>query len=161
MFASHAPENYNCPFCGLVRGDVSDAGNRCELTDVIYQDDDLVVFVAVDGFGPHPGHVMISPTKHYETLYEMPAEVLARTALMAKEVALTIKRVWEPDGISTRQHNEPAGNQHVWHYHLHIFPRFADDRLYQHLRQPVEPEVRAELARQLAPELDASTTFIG
>ena len=37
---SHAPDGYVCPFCGLVAGDVSDPGNRCELEDVVYQDED-------------------------------------------------------------------------------------------------------------------------
>jgi len=34
------------------------------------------------------------------------------------------------DGVSTRQHNEPAGNQDTWHYHVHVFPRYIDDGLY-------------------------------
>jgi len=34
------------------------------------------------------------------------------------------------DGISTRQHNEPFGNQDVWHYHVHVFPRYENDNLY-------------------------------
>src|SRR5690625_7239552 len=60
---SHAPAGYVCPFCGLVNGDVADPNNRCAISDVIYQDDDLIVFSAADGFGPRAGHVMISPTK--------------------------------------------------------------------------------------------------
>ena len=45
--ASHAPDDYVCPFCGLVAGDVSDPGNRCELGDTVYQDEDLLVLIAV------------------------------------------------------------------------------------------------------------------
>lgn len=153
MIVSHAPEDYVCPFCGLVAGDVSDPGNRCELTDVVYQDEDLIVFIAVDGFGPYEGHAMISPARHYETLYELPDDVLQRIALMARSVALAMKRAWAPEGISTRQHNEPAGNQHVWHYHLHLFPRWSDDMLYRQMRHAVEPQVRALKARELAASL--------
>ena len=39
--------------------------------------------------------------------------------------------VYKGDGVSTRQHNEPAGNQDVWHYHLHVFPRYQDDAFYE------------------------------
>ena len=45
-------------------------------------------------------------------------------------MALTMKVVYSCDGISTRQHNEPAGNQDVWHYHLHVTPRYKDDVFY-------------------------------
>lgn len=45
-------------------------------------------------------------------------------------MAIAFKRVYGCDGVSTRQHNEPAGNQEVWHYHLHVFPRYVDDDLY-------------------------------
>ena len=47
MIGSHAPEGYVCPFCGLVNGDVSDPDNRCELEDLVYQDEDVIVFIAV------------------------------------------------------------------------------------------------------------------
>lgn len=152
-FPSHAPEGYVCPFCGLVEGDVSDPGNRCELTDLVHQDEDVIVFMACDGFGPHEGHAMISPARHYETLYDLPDAVLQKIALMARHVAVAMKAAWAPEGVSTRQHNEPAGNQHVWHYHLHIFPRWPDDMLYRQLRHPVDPEVRAAKARELRPAL--------
>lgn len=44
--------------------------------------------------------------------------------------ALALKAALSCDGISTRQQNEPAGDQDVWHYHVHVFPRYADDGLY-------------------------------
>lgn len=157
---SHAPAGYVCPFCGLVNGDVADPNNRCALSDLIYQDDDLIVFSAADGFGPRAGHVMICPAKHYETLYDLPDTVLMRIGLMAREVALAMKRAWNPEGISTRQHNEPSGNQHVWHYHLHVFPRYADDMLYRQLRQPMDIAYREQIAQDIRAVLNAPATFL-
>ena len=116
------------------------------------------MLIAVDGFGDHEGHAMVCPAEHYENLYDLPPRVLQRIALMAQQVALAMKRAWAPDGVSTRQHNEPAGNQHVWHYHLHVFPRFEGDMLYRQLRHPVAPEVRARKARELAAALDPAPT---
>lgn len=120
-----------CPFCGLVEGDVSDPGNRCELTDLVHQDEDVIVFMACDGFGPHEGHAMISPARHYETLYDLPDAVLQKIALMARHVAVAMKAAWAPEGVSTRQHNEPAGGQDVWHLHVHVLPRHPGDDLYR------------------------------
>ncbi|MDY6055200.1 HIT family protein [Micrococcus sp.] len=157
---SHAPEGYVCPFCGLVAGDVSDPGNRCELTDTVHQDEDVIVLIAADGFGEHEGHAMVCPAEHHENLYTMPDRVLQRIALTARQVALAMKAAWAPDGVSTRQHNEPAGNQHVWHYHLHVFPRYEQDLLYGQRRHAVDPAVRAQRARELAAALDMGPTRI-
>lgn len=157
---SHAPAGYVCPFCGLVNGDVADPNNRCALSDVIYQDDELIVFTAADGFGPRAGHVMVCPTEHYEALYHLPDRVLMRISLMVREVAFAMKRAWNPEGISTRQHNEPSGNQHVWHYHLHVFPRYANDMLYRQLRQPIDVAYRAEIAQDIKATLNPATTFL-
>ena len=49
---------------------------------------------------------------------------------MSKKIAIALKVVYECDAVSTRQHNEPDGNQDVWHFHLHIVPRYKDDNLY-------------------------------
>jgi len=48
----------------------------------------------------------------------------------AQKVAFALKRAYGCDGISTRQHSEPAGSQEVWHYHLHVTPRYMDDLFY-------------------------------
>ncbi len=157
---SHAPAGYVCPFCGLVNGDVGDPNNRCALSDLIYQDDDLIVFTAADGFGPRAGHVMVCPTQHYEALYHLPDRVLMRISLMVREVAFAMKRAWDPEGISTRQHNEPSGNQHVWHYHLHVFPRYANDMLYRQLRQPMDVGYRAEIAQDIKATLNPAATLL-
>ncbi|GAA1824909.1 HIT family protein [Nesterenkonia flava] len=153
LWSSHAPAGYRCPFCALAEGDTSDPGNRCELSDLVHQDEDLLVFIACDGFGPHPGHAMITPVGHYEALYDLDDRLLARIGAMSRDVALAMKKAWNPEGTSVRQHNEPAGNQHVWHYHLHIFPRYSDDMLYRQIRQPLDPEYRARLAAELQPAL--------
>jgi len=57
--------------------------------------------------------------------------------------------VYKCDGVSTRQHNEPSGNQDVWHYHLHVFPRYKNDNLYKTDRRNSEPEERTEYAEKL------------
>lgn len=153
LWSSYTSEGYLCPFCGLAAGEVSDPGNRCELSDLVHQDQDLLVFMACDGFGPYEGHAMIIPSAHYEALYDLPDSVLAKIGTMQRDVALAMKLAWASPGTSVRQHNEPAGNQHVWHYHLHVFPRYSDDMLYRQVRHPVDVEVRARKAQELSAAL--------
>lgn len=59
--------------------------------------------------------------------------------------------VWQHDGTSTRQHNEPAGYQDVWHLHVHVFPRYDGDRLYERHEEKrwASPAERAPYAAKL------------
>lgn len=148
-FGSHAPEAYVCPFCELLAGGPLTDGNLCAPTDLVYRDDLVAVIMACDGFGPYGGHAMVIPVDHHESLYDLPDEVASAIMLTTRATALAMKRAWNPEGTSTRQHNEPAGNQHVWHYHQHVFPRYADDNLYRHLRHRVAVADRAAKAEQL------------
>ncbi|MHA7188975.1 HIT family protein [Arthrobacter sp. MDT2-16] len=149
-FAHHAPAGYRCPFCDLARGDFSNARNLCRPGDVIHSDDLVLAFIASHGFEPNPGHVLVTPREHFELLYELPDDVAARIMTLTRDIAIAIKLAWAPDGISTRQHNEPAGSQHVWHYHQHVLPRWHDDGFYFTPKRPiVDPAVRARKADEL------------
>jgi len=63
-------------------------------------------------------------------LYDMPNGISHKIFDFSKTVAIALKATYNCDGTSMRQHNEPAGNQDVWHFHLHIFPRYLNDDLY-------------------------------
>ncbi|MHA7178908.1 HIT family protein [Arthrobacter sp. MDB2-24] len=155
-FAHHAPEGYQCPFCDLARNDFSNPKNLCRPGDVIYSDDLVLAFIASHGFEPNPGHVLITPRAHVELLYELPDDVAARIMTLTRDIAIAIKRAWTPDGVSTRQHNEPAGSQHVWHYHQHVLPRWHDDGFYFTPKRPiVDPVIRARKADELRAFLPA------
>ena len=83
----------------------------------------------------------------------MPDELGAQLFRASRRVALALKEAYGSDGVSTRQHNEPAGNQDVWHFHLHLFPRYLDDGLYlrsaeRFLTTPSQRRPDAEKLRQ-------------
>lgn len=71
------------------------------------------------------------PKKHFENIYNIPDTLLADVYITVKKIAIAIKTTYKSDGTSTRQHNEPAGNQNVWHFHVHVFPRYDNDELYK------------------------------
>lgn len=74
---------------------------------------------------------MVVPNEHFENIYDIPEELLAEVYKVVKKISIAIRSTYNCEGVSTRQHNEPAGNQDVWHFHVHVFPRFEKDRLYQ------------------------------
>lgn len=124
---SHAPSGCRCPFCALVRGEAFDElhSTQADLTDL------AVAFVASHGWANNPGHVLVVPVRHVESLHELPDEDGAAVSAVARRVARAMRASYPGcAGVSTRQYNEPAGGQDVWHYHLHVFPRYPGDGLY-------------------------------
>jgi histidine triad (HIT) family protein len=126
---SHAPPNYQCPFC-LLRDGVFNHPVLSHQADVVYHTERVIAFVASHQWRGNIPNVLVIPTEHFENVYSLPAEYGADIQQAIKLVALALKAVYNCDGVSTRQHNEPAGSQDVWHYHMHVTPRFKKDRFY-------------------------------
>jgi histidine triad (HIT) family protein len=145
---SHAPPDYHCPFCNIAAGGETDRNLR---SDHVWRDEATTAFVSPKWWETNPAHVIVIPNEHFENLYEAPEQSLAAVYATAKRVALALKSAYGCDGTSTRQHNEPAGNQDVWHFHVHVYPRYAGDRLYEnHARvRWVDSEERAPYADRL------------
>jgi histidine triad (HIT) family protein len=145
---NHAPQDYDCPFCRLA------AGGEDHLTrqrDVVRRTDRALAFVASRWWPNNQGHVLVVPTAHHENLYDLPADSGHAVQDLVREVAIAIRSTYNCTGTSTRQHNEPAGYQDAWHYHVHVFPRYESDNLYntRHLPTPATPEAREPYIRQL------------
>lgn len=145
---SHASSSYICSFCRMVQGDFSPPVLSAS-EDIIWQDDDVFAFISVKQWPNNLGHALIVPVAHYENLYELPDELGAAIHRLARRIALAMKSAYGCEGISTRQHNEPAGDQDVWHYHLHVFPRWTGDNLYGSTGAIAPVEERRLWAQQL------------
>jgi histidine triad (HIT) family protein len=145
---NHEPKDYQCPFCKLVTG-IEDEINKKVF--IVYEDDHTLAYIAPKWWVNNPGNVLVVPKKHVENIYDIKDELLAKVYQTAKKVALAIKETYPSDGTSMRQHNEPAGNQDVWHLHVHIFPRYKNDDLYKnHYQQEwVSDEKRLPYAEKL------------
>ncbi len=98
--------------------------------DIFYQDNEIIAFVGGKCWINNPAGTIIIPNKHYENIYDLPNELGHKIFDFSKELAIALKEVYKCEGVSTRQHNEPAGNQDVFHYHYHVIPRYKDDKLY-------------------------------
>lgn len=125
---NHEPKEYTCPMCVLAKGGETDLNKQ---TDIVYEDGDVIALVSPKWWVKNPGNILIIPREHVENIYDISDELLSKIQCLGKKVALGIKEAYKSDGTSFRQHNEPAGGQNVWHYHLHVFPRWEGDDLYQ------------------------------
>ena len=145
---SHQPEGYACPFCRVAAGH-DDEGVYTRQTDVVYRDELVTAFINASWWPANPGHVLVVPNRHYENVYDIPDDLLAAVQVTGKRIALALKVAYGCDGTSFRQHNEPAGYQEVWHYHLHVFPRYHDDDLYRRRKRTTTPAERLPYAEKL------------
>ena len=128
MKISHAPEGYECLVCQIVGGEATE---RIQPEHVVRRYDRVTVFMNPRWWEIVRGNVLVVPNEHYENLYELPVDYGTPIQEAQRDAAIAMKLAFECDGVSTRQHNEPAGNQEVWHYHLHVFPRWENDDLYK------------------------------
>lgn len=93
--------------------------------------------------------MLVIPLAHFESIYDLPPALGEPIQRAAWATAVAMKRAYGCDGVSTRQHNEPAGNQDVWHHHLHVFPRWDGDDLYRTSGVWAPPERLVENANLL------------
>lgn len=126
---NHAPKDYKCVLCLPALG-IESGETMMRQADIFYKDDLVIAAVNSKFIETNPGHVIIFPINHFENIYDMPDEILSRVSKLTKQVSIAMKRIRNCEGITIHQNNEPASNQHAFHYHQHIFPRWKGDKLY-------------------------------
>ena len=109
----------NCIFCKIAAGEIQ--------STTLYEDQDFRVILDL---GPaSKGHALILPKEHYANIYEIPDELAAKAIVLAKKMAGAMTRALKCDGFNIVQNNgEPAG-QTVFHFHMHLIPRYEDDQV--------------------------------
>jgi histidine triad (HIT) family protein len=155
----HEPENYACPFCALISPDFPGDGINAP-SDVFLRTERTTAFIAPKWWPNNVGHALVIPNAHHENLYDLPAEHGHAVHDAVREVAIAIRATYGCAGVSTRQHNEPAGYQDVWHLHVHVFPRYPGDELYSSMPLPefAPRSERAPYAERLRDYLTLSRT---
>lgn len=143
---NHAPAEYDCPFCRLAGG-LSTGLSGPE--DVVYVGSLVTAFLSIHWFPNNPGHVLVVPNQHFENIYDLPTEIATEVHRVSREVAIAFKRLYGCHGVSIRQNNEPAGDQDVWHYHLHVVPRYEGDDLDRRLWRRTTPDERRPFSAML------------
>jgi histidine triad (HIT) family protein len=146
----HAPPGYRCPFCRNITTGESDLP-----LEIVHRDDDVAVKMNPRWRPNNPGSVVVVPIEHHENVFDLPAALGTPLQRAVRSAAIAMKSAYGCEGISIRQHNEPAGDQDVWHFHVHVFPRWDGDDLDRSeavLADPAEIRRRADLLRAAWPE---------
>jgi histidine triad (HIT) family protein len=99
-----------------------------------WQDDVCVAFASI--YPLQPGHLLLVPRRHVENLYGLPDDVGAHLLPVASRIGRAMKTALRADGLSVRQNNEKAGDQTVFHFHMHLIPRWEGKEVFKTLIDP-------------------------
>ena len=105
----------DCIFCKIIKGTIP--------AKIVTQNDDVVVFLSLEN------HPLIVTKNHFDNVYNLDDRSASEVMKMAVKIANAVKIGLNADGVNLIQSNEPAAHQDVFHFHLHIIPRFHQDAI--------------------------------
>lgn len=103
-----------------------------------YQTETIAVIIALEG------HVLIVPKQQYKDIFELPDEIAAEIMQTAVKVAKALKATTDCGGVNLIQSNGTVAGQEVFHFHLHIKPRFIDDGIILKWDTNTKPEIERQ-----------------
>ena len=107
----------NCIFCKLANGEIPSA--------TVYEDEAFRVILDLNP--ATRGHALILPKEHFENVFEMPEEWVTGAFALARKMAKKMKDALKCDGFNLVQNNGAAAGQTVFHFHIHLIPRYEED----------------------------------
>ena len=111
----------NCIFCKIAGGEIPAA--------TLYEDENFRVILDL---GPaSKGHALILPKAHAANIYEISDELAAKAMILAKKMARVMTGALHCDGFNIVQNNGKCAGQSVFHFHMHLIPRYAGDHAIQ------------------------------
>ena len=130
----------DCIFCKIAAGEMP--------AEIVQEDEHTLAFMDINPWTS--GHALVIPRAHSRNLYEVADEDLSRTMAAAKRLASRMRDRLDADGVNLLNACEPAAWQTVFHFHVHVIPRYEDDPLQVPTRpREAEQEQLAEIAAEL------------
>jgi histidine triad (HIT) family protein len=109
----------SCIFCKIASGEIPSA--------TLYEDEDFRVILDLNPASK--GHALILPKEHYADLFEIPEETAAKAVGVAKKIGLKLTKGLNASGMNLLQNNGISAGQTVFHFHMHLIPRYDNDQM--------------------------------
>ncbi|MEK7147050.1 MAG: HIT family protein [Patescibacteria group bacterium] len=106
-----------CLFCKIIKKEIK--------AEIIYEDNEAIAFL--DNSPRAPGHTMVLPKQHAETILELDDNLIRPVFHAVKITASFIKKTLKPDGFTIGINHGKASGQVIDHLHIHIIPRWQND----------------------------------
>ncbi len=120
----------NCIFCKIANGEIP--------SKTLYEDDMFRVILDINPASK--GHALILPKKHFANIYELDNTTAAEVFVLGKRMTAAMTEALGCDGFNIMQNNGEAAGQTVFHFHMHLIPRYADDGLVLSMEGKGEPD---------------------
>ncbi len=129
----------NCIFCKIVEGEIP--------SWTIYEDKNVKAFLDTSPISR--GHILVIPKEHYENIFDIPNDILDKVIKVSKKMALLLKENLKAEGVNLLNSNSKIAQQDVFHYHMHIIPRYSKDKLKIIFENPTEDKDFEEIKRNI------------
>ncbi len=135
----------DCIFCKIIAGEIPCIS--------LWEDQETLAFMDINP--ANPGHALVIPKQHWQDVYTIPDEAIGAVAATARRIATAVRTALTPDGINLVQANGPGAAQSVFHFHMHVLPRYSGDELKLNWRlklgdmdqlKPISERIKAVLA---------------
>ncbi|MDL2212246.1 HIT family protein [Erysipelotrichaceae bacterium OttesenSCG-928-M19] len=107
----------DCIFCKIINNEIP--------SYKIYEDDDVLAFLDISQVTK--GHTLVIPKKHAKNLYEIASEDLIKVHQVVQELTCELTEKFNAQGVNIINNNHEAAGQTVFHYHVHIIPRYDEN----------------------------------
>ncbi|WP_418750170.1 HIT family protein [Frisingicoccus sp.] len=135
----------DCIFCKIANGEIP--------ASTVYEDD--MFRVILDMSPATKGHALILPKKHMADIFEMDSETAEKAFVLVAKVAKGMKAALNCDGLNIVQNNGEVAGQTVFHFHMHIIPRYeGDGQNINWVPGTSEAEERERVAQQIRSGLN-------
>jgi histidine triad (HIT) family protein len=109
----------NCIFCKIIKGEIP--------AKKVYEDEKVLAFLDVNPVSR--GHTLIIPKKHFENIFDIEEESLKEIINASKKISIFLKEKLNADGVNLLHASGKDAQQSVFHFHLHVVPRYKGDNL--------------------------------
>lgn len=133
----------DCIFCKIINGDIPAAK--------VYEDDD--VFAFLDLSQVTKGHTLVIPKVHKENIFDLTPEVASKLFEKVPLISKAIKKQYEPIGFNLLNNNGKPAGQSVFHFHLHLIPRYGNRDGFDALWKTHEDDYTSADLQQIAEEI--------
>lgn len=134
----------NCIFCKIANGEIP--------SYTIYEDADFRVILDISPASL--GHALVIPKEHYKNLFELDESIASKALVVAKRVATALSAELNCDGFNLLQNNEEIAGQTIFHFHIHLIPRYKDDTVrFTTTAGKINEEEAAKLAEKIKNKL--------
>lgn len=111
----------NCIFCKIIKGEIPGVK--------IYEDDRILAFLDISQ--ATKGHTLVIPKEHVENVFEVKEDTIAYLFSKVPQLAKAITSVFNAEGLNILNNNGKVAGQSVFHFHVHLIPRYGNEDGYQ------------------------------